>query len=842
MPLMSILIGLLCGLVVWGVLDRVQPQALRIIFSEELEHRMDQQAIETLIRFENFVAAHTSTTRLLANHRKLADYLDPIYWFESDHSLPLYYRLSPPWMPSPELWQSLVIPSHVLLLDGRGRTREIYQVGDGILPKELAGNNELFLGENRVQSILTKLGERPYLLITEVAEDATGTVMGKLMLVVPIDQQFLSASQQGVATDGVLVGVLDADEQRFLATSRHSQFFTGTSIENVEADFLVTAQSFGQYEGSTINLQFATLVPRSVVEETRQRVAGLERRQRLVAAVTFVSVFTLVFYLLSQQLNRILHRISGFSRRALGAAQPVIERGNQLFVLEDWIGQFIQLVREARDEMRKQHESEMQESEALKQAILETALDSIVTVDDEGRIIEFNNTARDIFGYQRDQVIGHEFSHLMLDESSRPLFYQMLNEGISAPGEEARHEMVAIRRDGSKFPVELAVKPILLQSRMVFTVYMHDISSRRKAEQEIRSQAKFASESPSPVLRINRRGVIIYANQASDPLLRYWGCERAQTLPLYWSNRVAEVSRLGQDWETQILCDGHSYSLLMTPVVDLGYVNIYGRDITAVREAESRAREHQQELVHVCRLSTMGEMATGLAHELNQPLSAIANYSNGSIRRLQSSGPEMEDIRYALAQISTQADRAGEIIRRMRGLVAKQPPIRTVADINELVREVTSFVEFEARKADVVIEAELSVDPLPARIDVVQIEQVLLNLVRNALEALLEIPVEGRSLVIRTGRGGESVLIQVIDSGPGIRDKDMERLFEPFFTTKSSGMGMGLVISQTIMEDHSGRIAVERPEGGGTCFTLELPGAVELQALYGQAQVTGGKE
>jgi len=827
MPLLSILIGLMCGLVVWAMLDQVQPQALRSIFAEELESRLDQQARETLIRFDNYVLAHTSTARLLANHRLLADYLEPIYWFESADRRPRLYLSTPPWLPGSSLWRSLVNPSHILLLDKRGRTREVYQTGQQALPAELAATSELLLGGQRVRASLTTLGDRPYLLISETAEDATGTEMGYLMLVVPIDAQFLAASQQGVSSSGVLVGLLEADEQRFLASSDQARLASGTRLAEAEEEFLVTAQSFAEYEGSTLNLQFATLVPHSVVEQMQARVAGLERRQRLVAAFTFVSVFTLVFYLLSERLNKILQRISRFSQRALGSKQPVIERGNQLFVLEDWIRQFIQLVRETREEMRQQHESEMQESEMLKQAIMETALDSIITIDRRGVIIEFNPTAEQTFGYSRDQALGKVFNELVFDPANRAQFDRLMDDLLSSRDQqpdEMRHEMSALKPDGEAIPVELSIKPIRLKNRLAFTIYLHDISRRRETEQEIRSLARFASESPNPILRVNRRGVIIYANPASDQLLAYWGCERAQTLPLYWRNQVQEILRSGRDWKTQVISERQVYSLLLTPVVDLGYVNIYGRDITGEREAERQAREHQQELIHVSRLSTMGEMATGLAHELNQPLSAIANYANGSVRRLQASGQDAQDILYALGQISAQADRAGEIIKRLRALVGKQASVRQVSDINEVVREVCSFVEFEASRAGVEIEQKFALDLLPVRIDVVQIEQVLLNLIKNALDALLEIPEDERSLVVQTSRrDGDWVVVEVLDSGRGIREQDMGNLFQPFFTTKESGMGMGLVISRTIIQDHNGTIGAEARESGGTCFRIVLP-------------------
>ena len=274
-----------------------------------------------------------------------------------------------------------------------------------------------------------------------------------------------------------------------------------------------------------------------------------------------------------------------------------------------------------------------------------------------------------------------------------------------------------------------------------------------------------------------------------------------------------------------MIYDGRIFSLLLAPVSDLGYVNIYGRDISAVRQAESKAREHQQELIHVSRLSTMGEMATGLAHELNQPLSAIANFASGCIRRLQSPANDIESILHALGQINTQANRAGEIIKRLRNLVAKQPPMRSVADMNELVREVCSFVEFEARKVGIVIEQELGMAALPVRVDVVQIEQVLLNLIRNALEALMEVSEQERSLTVKThcADSGDTVLVEVSDTGSGIDPKTLQHLFEPFYTTKRSGMGMGLVISQTIIEDHNGKIEVVSHKGEGTKFTIRLP-------------------
>jgi C4-dicarboxylate-specific signal transduction histidine kinase len=294
-------------------------------------------------------------------------------------------------------------------------------------------------------------------------------------------------------------------------------------------------------------------------------------------------------------------------------------------------------------------------------------------------------------------------------------------------------------------------------------------------------------------------------------------------LPTEWLEEVDAALQGGRYRERETEIADQVYSLLFAPIRELGYVNIYARDITAVRRAEQESRQHQAELVHVCRLSTMGEVATGMAHELNQPLSAIVNYANGCSRRLQSNVGQRQELVDAMGQITNQAQRAGEIIRRLRALVGKQPPIRSRVDLNYLVREVCTFVEFETGKMDLVIELDLEPGEIPVDVDLVQIEQVLLNLVRNALDALQEVSPDARRLTVRTVSLGEDAEVAVQDTGPGIEPERMQSLFEPFYTTKESGMGMGLPISQTILENHGGRIWAEASPRGGAVFRIRLP-------------------
>jgi PAS domain S-box-containing protein len=827
--MLAIVVGLFLGTGVWVVVDMVQTRAIQQLFEEELQKRLEQQARESLVRFNHFVEQYTSMARLLAHHKTLAQYLSPLFWGSDEMFFKMTYRSEPPdWLPGPLLWQSLTRPSHLLLIDRHGKIREEYQLDQEPLSAEL---KELVHWEADIsRSFLTEVSGYPYLIIIEETEDESDNVMGALVLIVPIDTSFLDASQQGVAADGAVVALLKSDDHHVLVSSNPNKLLEQFLPEQLNDEYVVTAQSLANYSDSEFSLLFGTFIPRSGTVATVARVLQIERKQRWIGALIFILMFSLLFVLVSVRLNRVLRRISDFARRALGMSELKVSRGNALFILEDWMREFSTLVLSAREEMRVKHEDQLRETEALKAAIMDTSLDSIITVDETGQIIDFNPTAEEIFGYQAEQAIGKQIAPLIISEQSRDSFARKLETCLLVPlepGNENRTEMYAVRQDGTQFPVEIAIKPLLLKDSVLFTVYLHDISMRRRQQQEIRNLAAFPSESPMPILRINERGVIIYANQPSSALLEYWGVQFLQTLPAFWRKQVEDVLGKGREREIEVVDNDKFYSLLLVPIKGANYVNIYGKDVTETRNAEAESRQHQTDLVHVCRLSTMGEMATGIAHELNQPLSAIMNYASGCTRRLKLNLGGVDELLPALEQITTQAHRAGEIIKRMRGMLGKQPAIRDDTDLNSLVVEVCSFVEFELRKSEVKIELELEQTPLYVRVDLVQIEQVILNIVRNALDVLQEVRNRERHLLIKTGRKNyKTAFISIEDNGPGIPNPIMERLFDPFFTTKDAGMGMGLAISQTIIDDHQGSIRVESWPGSGTCFVIELPVSV----------------
>jgi len=255
----------------------------------------------------------------------------------------------------------------------------------------------------------------------------------------------------------------------------------------------------------------------------------------------------------------------------------------------------------------------------------------------------------------------------------------------------------------------------------------------------------------------------------------------------------------------------------------LGAVIVF-RDITERKRAEENQRRHITEMAHVTRLSTMGEMASQIAHELNQPLSAITNYTGACIRRVQDDRGDPASLLEALQLVSTQAHRAAEIVRQIRDFIRKRDPDRGPVDVNALVRQTAVLVSPEARKAGVDLVLDLATTLPPVTGIAVELEQVIMNLVRNAIDAVGRNPAGERRVTIRSGNGTPDELqLEVFDNGPGIDETTVDTVFTPFYTTKVSGMGLGLAISRRIVEAHGGRLWVEGVESGGAAFHVRLP-------------------
>jgi two-component system, LuxR family, sensor kinase FixL len=253
------------------------------------------------------------------------------------------------------------------------------------------------------------------------------------------------------------------------------------------------------------------------------------------------------------------------------------------------------------------------------------------------------------------------------------------------------------------------------------------------------------------------------------------------------------------------------------------------QDISFRRRAEAESYRLQERLTHVSRLATVGEMSAGIAHELNQPLAAVANYAQACDRLLGMPNPDIEEVREALREITTQAVRAGDIIHRLRALARNDFMRRERTDVNLLVNELNELIQLGAKAHAVQFKMELTATLPPVEVDRSQMQQVILNLVYNALEALSATDLKQREVVLRTQLLPEGeVEIAVYDNGPGISQQIVSRLFEPFSTTKTHGTGLGLASSRSIVKAHQGSLDYKPNSPRGACFCVHLPSAKEV--------------
>jgi two-component system sensor histidine kinase DctS len=245
-------------------------------------------------------------------------------------------------------------------------------------------------------------------------------------------------------------------------------------------------------------------------------------------------------------------------------------------------------------------------------------------------------------------------------------------------------------------------------------------------------------------------------------------------------------------------------------------------DITARKEIEAQVHRQQVELAHVLRLQTVEGVAAELAHEINQPLGAIANFASGLVARLQQ-GAEPATLLDGAEQIAKQALRAAEVLRRLRDFTRKTAPRRELMDLNALVRDAVSLVEPDVRRHAVELRLRLAEPPPHVLVDGVQIVQVVLNLALNGVDAVVAAGETAGCLTIETRAAGTDAQVLMSDTGNGLSPEVRQHLFEPFFTTKRSGLGMGLSIARGIVEGHGGRLALEPGNGTGATFSVTLP-------------------
>ena len=373
------------------------------------------------------------------------------------------------------------------------------------------------------------------------------------------------------------------------------------------------------------------------------------------------------------------------------------------------------------------------------------------------------------------------------------------------------------------------------------------IQRRLFAEQALRSEYAFRKAmEDSLVIGMRARdldGRVTYANPAflqmvgfsaeeligREPPMPYWAPEEMERT-LLLNNRVLQGKAPHEGFEIRLMHkNGSRFDALIyeAPLIDAdgrqtGWMGSI-IDVTERKHAEELARQQQEKLQVTARLVTMGEMASTLAHELNQPLAAITSYNTGCLNKLESGNFTTTQLKEALGKLAVQAQRAGHIIRRVHDFVRKSEPKLAPCDLAEAVDDSIGFIEGAAKSRGVRIVREIQGMRPELLADQVMIEQVLLNLMRNGIEAMAEAPADRRRLTVKLSQRENQMEIRVIDHGPGIPPEIEEKLFTPLFSTKADGMGMGLNICRSIIEFHHGRLWVESNPEGGSIFVMTLP-------------------
>ncbi len=502
------------------------------------------------------------------------------------------------------------------------------------------------------------------------------------------------------------------------------------------------------------------------------------------------------------------------------------------------------------------------------QALLDAAVDAIVLTDHHGTIQVFNRSAERIFGYTAQEAIGRNVSILMdtTDGAQHDSYIRRYLESgvphIIGIGREVR----ARRKDGSVFPAFLSVGQIPHTDPPRFVGFIQDITVRRQAiaaVQRERDRANQYLEAAQTILvaidvkgrveRLNRKGAEILGWPEESLIGRSWvdtviaPDDRAAFASLFESLLAggAAEPRYGEFRIRTPAGEERLLALRCTAVSnaegDITGALFSGDDITQRRRAEEEARQTQERMTHVTRLATMGEMAAGIAHELNQPLAAITTFAQAAARMLDHDGADLQDLREALDQIASQALRAGEIIRRLRSLVRNRESECESADLNKLIGELQSLIQVDARMHDVRVHMQLAESLPPVCVDPIQIQQVILNLLRNAIEAFEGVTGGAREITIRTAVLDDGdVELSVSDTGPGVAPEIADRMFHPFCTTKPNGTGLGLAISHTIIEAHHGVLGYRPRLPSGACFYFRLPAGTdeELRGAGGRAAGT----
>ncbi len=524
---------------------------------------------------------------------------------------------------------------------------------------------------------------------------------------------------------------------------------------------------------------------------------------------------------------------------------------NRAVALCDAAGEILRFVGTSTDiDDHKQSQDDLQRADERTRLIVETALDAVVTMNSQGLITSWNKQAEAIFGWSPAEAIGRQMADIIIPEKHRTAHELGLRRFL-ATGEgpilRKRIEIIAVRRSGTEFPVELEVVPVRLRHDWQFSAFIRDITEAKLAEEKLRASElhlrRMTETIPEMLWSATAEGAIDYCNTR---VLDYTGFSAEELMGDGWIklvhiDDVHQATRLwsycvatGAPYRVEVrafrLADRMYRWCVMSalPLLDQQgrIVKWYGTivDMQDWKQAQEDLRNTQAELAHMARVMTMGELTASIAHEVNQPLSAIIASGDSCSAWLSNDPPNLDKARAAASRIIQAATQASEIVQRLRALFKKTTSITASVDMNAVIEDTISLVRHEAERNKIFLRTELYPGAPSVSGDRVQLQQVVLNLAMNGIESVAGLDHEPKRLMIRSklSNTGE-LLVSVEDTGLGIEAEHADRLFAPFFTTKPQGIGMGLPICRSIIEAHGGRLWAAKNEPRGAAFHFALP-------------------
>jgi two-component system sensor kinase FixL len=475
----------------------------------------------------------------------------------------------------------------------------------------------------------------------------------------------------------------------------------------------------------------------------------------------------------------------------------------------------------------------------------------IVAVDVHGDVTLINRRGLRTLGATEDEVLGRNFFELFTPTEFRKTVVERFGTLVRSKGDPDLRidEGWVETMTGQRRLIQWRNKKMLDADGRVtgvlgagedITEQRHVEEQLRRAEEELRLTFQHA---PIGMATLDADGNILNVNQSYCNMLGYQPDDllgRPKEELTHPEDRAATRTLLGKLLGGEIEYVRHEkryirrdgsvmrgvvrYSVIRDPRGRPLMIVAQIVDRTEQIQAEMEIRQHRERLAQLARLGTMGEMAAGIAHELNQPLTAVANYAQACQHLIDSGAIELDELKGVLGKITDQARRAGKVIEGLRRFVKRRAIVKRATDMQRVVGDVMMLAELDCRAHGIPIASE-SEDPLPqVQGDPIQLQQVLLNLVRNAVDSMAGRADRDRGIrVTAAAEGRDEVSICVIDHGSGIAREDAGRLFDPFFTTKQDGMGMGLALSRSIVEAHGGRLSFTDNPAGGTMFRMTLP-------------------